>query len=158
VDLGRAGWTWLRAQSPPPYVVRALIGWSAAAAYIGAELKVEPFFIAAQSTTDRLAHLEAILRLTRDELQSRQIAFLVVVLPGRRWVEDPRTAHNAPAIMAAAQRLRVSALDASTVVRDAVLSGRRIYIPSPENNDIHYNPDGHQLIADWLSGQYEQAA
>ena len=60
--------------------------------------------------------------------------------------------------MAMAQRLGVPALDASMVVRDAVLGGNRIYIANPENNDIHYNPTGHQIIANWLKDHYDQAA
>jgi lysophospholipase L1-like esterase len=158
VDLGAAGWRWLRDQSPPPYLVRVLIGWSSAAAYIGAALNAEPYFLTAQSTAQRLVHLESILRVTRDELKARNVPFLVVVLPGRRWAEDPvRVESHAPAIMALAQRLGIPALDASTVVREAVQNGARIYMPNPENNDIHYNTTGHQVIANWLRGRYEQA-
>jgi hypothetical protein len=158
-DLGHAGFTWLRYQSPPPYLLRVLIGSSSAAAYLGAMFRAEPFFITYQSTEQRLTHLEAILRVTRDELRARNIPFLVVVLPGRRWAEDPtRSESRAPAIMAVTQRLGLPALDASMVVRDAVLSGKRIYMPNPENNDIHYNSTGHQIIADWLKGRYDQAA
>jgi len=158
-DLGRAGWTWLRYQSQQPYLVRALIGSSSAAAYLGAALMAEPFFITYQSTEQRLAHLESILRVTRDELAARKIPFLVVVLPGRRWAEDPARAENhAPAITAMAQRLGIPTLDASKVVREAVVGGQHIYMANPEHNDIHYNQTGHQMIADWLKGRYDQAA
>jgi lysophospholipase L1-like esterase len=158
-ELSRAGWTWLRDESPPPYLVRVMIGWSSAAAYLGAALKAEPFFLTSQSTEQRLAHLEAILRATRDELRARNVPLLVVVLPGRRWAEDPtRAESHAPQIMAIAQRLGIPALDASMVVREAVAGANRIYMSNPENNDIHYNPAGHQIIANWLKGRYEQAA
>lgn len=159
IDLAGAGWTWLRYESPPPYLVRALIGSSSAAAYLGAALVAEPFFITNQSMEERLAHLEAILRATRDDLQAKAVPFLVVVLPGRRWAEDPTWSdYHAPEIMAAAQRLGVAALDASAVVREAVASGKSIYLSNPESNDIHYNPTGHQVIANWLKDHYGEAA
>ena len=158
VDLGRAGWTWLRHESPPPYLARALIGWSSAAAYLSAALVVEPFFVVNQSTPQRLSHLELILRATLEELKAKGISFLVVVLPGRRWAEDPSYPdYAAPAILAAAQRVGVAAIDASTVIREAVASGTKIYMTNPENNDIHYNTTGHQIVANWLKDRYRQA-
>jgi len=147
-DLGHAGFTWLRYHTPPPYLVRALIGTSAAASYLGAALVSEPYFLMDQPLSTRLDHLEAILRSARDLLAARRIPFVVDVLPTRTWLEDRATwQHYAPSIVDVAHRLDVPVLDPSDFLRDAIVHGQPIFF---ERGDIHYNATGHTLLATWL--------
>ncbi|TMB48042.1 MAG: hypothetical protein E6J56_25745, partial [Deltaproteobacteria bacterium] len=60
-DFSRAGWAWLRDHNPPPYLLRALIGTSAAAAHIAAAMARESYLLVDQPLETRLAHLESIL-------------------------------------------------------------------------------------------------
>ena len=150
-DLGRAGLTWLRYHNPPPYLVRALIGTSSAAAYVGAAMAREPYLLVDQPTSTRLEHLEAILRSARDVLAARHIPFVVDVLPTRTWLENLQTwQHHGPAILDAAHRVDVPALDPSGPLRDAVVHGQHLFF---ENGDIHHNADGQALLATWLHEQ-----
>ena len=155
IDVARAGWSWVRMHSPPPYLIRALVEWSSAAAYAAAIFAEEPYMLAMQSTRTRLAHLEAILGTTRDLLRSRGTPLLVVVLPGRRWVRsEPGATHPAPEIVTIAQRLGIAVLDPGDALRAASRKGQELYLP---HNDIHYQPVAHALVAQWLQQRYAQA-
>jgi hypothetical protein len=147
--FGNAGFTWLRYHTPPPYLVRALIGTSSAAAYIAAAMSsLEPYFLADQPLSTRLQHLEAVLRSAKDTLAGRGIAFVVHVLPARPWLEDPGSwQHFSPSIVETARRVGVPALDSSDFFRDAVVHGQTLFF---ENGDIHFNRNGHRLLANWL--------
>jgi len=148
-DLGHAGLTWLRYHNPPPYLVRALVDTSSAAAHLAAALTLEPFFLVDQPTQTRLEHIELILRAARKELEARHIALVVDVLPARTWLETLVTwQHHAPAIVATAQRAGVPVLDASDVYRDAVVNGQKLFFDHPA--DIHFAAKGHSLLATWL--------
>lgn len=150
-DFSRAGWTWLRYHNPPPYLVRALIGTSSAAAYVGAALAREPYLLVDQPTSTRLEHLELILRSARDLLAARHIPFVVDVLPTRSWLEDQKTwQHYGPAILDVAHRVDVRTLDPAALLRDAVVHEQHLFF---ENGDIHHNADGHILLASWLHQQ-----
>jgi len=151
-DFSHAGWQWLRYHEPPPYLVRALIGSSSAAAYLGAVMAREPYFLVDQSTDTRLAHLESILRAARDALAARHIPFVVAVVPTRTWLETLATwQHYAPGILDAAQRAGVPALDGSQVFRDAVVRGQNLFFDHPA--DIHFSANGHAVWAKWLHEQ-----
>jgi hypothetical protein len=146
--LGRAGFTWLRYHTPPPYLLRAAIGSSSAAAHIAAAMNREPYFLFEQPFATRLGHLEQILRTARATLEARGIAFAVHVLPARSWLEASETwQRHGPSIVEAAQRAGVSALDTSDVLRTAVAGGQSLFF---ENRDIHFNANGHRLLAKWL--------
>lgn len=152
MDFGRAGATWLRYNSPPPYLVRALIGYSVAAAHVGAAIvhgmPSMPLAVH-QSEVTELLHLEAILRAAGEELRARQIPFVVVVLPAREWVENPtRARHRAPEIMELAQRLGLPALDASEALSESVSDGRHVFHDVP--GDPHFGIGGHEILARWL--------
>src|SRR6476661_805100 len=71
----RTAWAWLRDHNPPPYLLRALIGTSAAAAHVAAAMARESYLLADQPLETRLAHLESILRTARDALAARGVRF-----------------------------------------------------------------------------------
>ncbi|MFI5365356.1 MAG: SGNH/GDSL hydrolase family protein [Candidatus Binatia bacterium] len=148
LDLGHAGFTWLRYHNPPPYLVRALIGTSSAAAYVGAAMTLEPYFLFEQPLSARLDHLESIFRAARDLLAPRRIRFVVDVVPTRSWLETLATwQHFAPQIVAVAKRAGVEVIDGSDIFRDAATHGQDLFF---ENGDIHFNASGHALWAKWL--------
>lgn len=151
--LGHAGFTWLRYHSPPPYVVRSLIGTSSAAAYIAGAMSLEPYFLFDQPLETRLDHLEKILHSAKSLLAARSIDFVVDVLPTRSWLEDDETwQHYAPSIIEAAHRAGAATLDPADVFRDAVGRQQSLFF---ENRDIHFNADGHALWATWLHEQLQ---
>jgi hypothetical protein len=155
-DLGHAGWTWLRYHNPPPFLVRALVGTSSAAAYLAASMALEPYFLVDQPTSTRLEHLELILRSASDVLAARHIPFIVDVVPTRTWLETLATwQHHAPSILDAARRAGVPALDGSEVFRDAVVHGQNLFFEHP--SDIHFSANGHKLLATWLHEQLAAA-
>lgn len=152
VDLGQAGFTWLRYNSPPPYLIRVLMPHSYAAAHLGAAIvisgRAQPLWVK-QSEDTALQHLERILATAQDDLQKRGIAFVLVVIPDRRWVENPTTfGHVTPRILRVAERLQMPALDAWDAIADAVARGDRIFMDAAW--DPHFNAAGHALIAQWL--------
>lgn len=155
IDVTAAGWTWLRLHSPPPYLIRALVEKSSAAAYAAALFAAEPYALAMQSDQTRMAHLEAILATTRDLLRQRGLPLLVVLLPGQRWVQDdPHPTHPAPQIVALTRRLGLPILDLSDALRAAWRQGRDLYLP---NRNVHYRPAGHEVVGQWLRAHYRQA-
>jgi len=151
VDLGKAGVTWLRYNAPPPYLVRALVGRSHAAAHVAAAIintmPYHPLPIEAQPGI-KLQHLAAVLRSARDELAGRNLPFTVVVLPSRNWVEDQRAEHLAPEIVRISEALQIPVLDASQAMTTAVIDGRSAFLEAP--GDPHFSVTGHAVIAAWL--------
>jgi hypothetical protein len=155
-DFARAGWAWLRDHNPPPYLLRALVGTSAAAAHIAAAMARESYRLADQPLETRLAHLESILRSAGDLLAARRIPFVVDVVPARSWVEDGlQWQHYGPRILDVARRLGITALDGSEAFRDAAAHGQKLFF---ENGDIHFNASGHGLWARWLHGELRGVA
>ncbi len=147
-DFGGAGWAWLRDHNPPPYLLRVWIGTSAAAAYVAAAMSRESYMLADQPLETRLAHLESILRTTRDALAARGIRFVLDVVPARSWLEDgTEWQHYGPRIVDVARRLDIATLDGSEVLRHAATHGQKLFF---ENGDIHFNAAGHLLWARWL--------
>jgi hypothetical protein len=152
VDLRKAGWTWLRYNSPPPYLVRALMPYSHAAGHVAAAVVNSMAYMPRgghQPVGIALAHLESIVRSARDELRERNIAFVVVVLPSRERVEDPgRRAYHGPEILDLCRRLGVAALDPFDRLRDQLGRGERVFLPMA--NDPHFSAAGHAALASWL--------
>jgi len=147
-DFGRAGWAWLRDHNPPPYLLRVWIGTSAAAAHVAAAMSRESYMLADQPLETRLAHLESILRTTRDVLAARGIRFVLDVVPARSWIEDGMEwQHYGPRILDVARRLDIAALDGSEALRAAAAHGQKLFF---ENGDIHFNAAGHLVWARWL--------
>jgi hypothetical protein len=158
-DLHHATWTWLRYNSPPPYLLRVLIGHSAAAAYVSAVLVVTgqaSSLITPNTDEARLTHIEAIFRAARAETRARDIPFVVVVLPTRQRLEDPRRSGDggmAQALVDAAHRAGVPALDASEVVRSGMARGTPLFLGPKEQRNVHFNADGHALVGQWLHSE-----
>ncbi len=154
VDLHAAGATWLRYNSPPPFLVRAFIPYSSAAGHVAAAVVDAMTHMPRgvdQPTDVALSHLEAIVRSARDDLRERGVGFAVVVLPSRDWVEGaPRSEHLAPRIMDVCRALEVAAVDASAFLRDERLRGSRSFMPMP--TDPHFSAAGHAALAGWLHG------
>ncbi|MFN8643458.1 MAG: hypothetical protein U0802_18015 [Candidatus Binatia bacterium] len=150
-DLDRAGLEWLRYNSPPPYLLRALSDDSAAAAYLGALLVDAGHRHSLTSTAapeERLQHLGAILRTARDELAARGTVFRVVLLPGRVDAAEERdAAGELDQMIAVARELGIPALDLTPVLRAALQAGRDLFV---RPFDPHFSRDGHRLVAEWL--------
>jgi len=152
IDLRNGGATWLWYNSPPPYLVRVLIPYSAAAAHVAAAVVNNMAHMPRgvhQPIGIAMPHLESILSAARDELRQRKIAFVAVVLPSREWVEDRGgREHLAPDIIDVCRRLGVTALDASALFRDRFERGKQSFLPMA--NDPHFNAAGHAALASWL--------
>jgi len=150
-DFARAGLTWLRFHNPPPYLLRAFVATSTAAAHVAAAMAREPYFLAEQPFETRLAHLESILRSAADLTRARGTRFVVDVVPARSWVEESKDwQHSAPQILTIARRLGIDAIDGSEVFRAAASHGQTLF---PGNGDIHFNAAAHLLWAQWLHDQ-----
>ncbi|MBI3781965.1 MAG: hypothetical protein HY270_01050 [Deltaproteobacteria bacterium] len=151
VDFGKAGITWLRYNSPPPYLIRALVPYSAAAGHLAATIvnymNQMPQALV-QSEKEELQHLETILRTARDELRARHIPFVVDVLPARKWIGAAPDAHPAPGIVQVAERLELPVLDAEPIVREALAGGQQLFFDNP--TDPHFNAVAHEILARWL--------
>jgi hypothetical protein len=148
-NLEHAGLRWRSFHNPPPYLVRALIDTSAAAAYLAAALAREPYFLVDQPLQTRLEHLEAIVRAAGALLAAHHISFVVDVLPTRSWLETQAAwQHYAPSIVEAAHRAGVPVLDGSEFFRAAVIDGQSLFF---DNGDIHFNAHAHTLWATWLN-------
>ena len=155
IDLARAGFEWLHYNSPPPYLMRALVDYSAAAAYLGALMVDAGHRYSLTSTSnpnERMQHLGIILRTARDELHRRGTAFRVVILPGN--LERTGEAFDEHAqIVALAHDLGIPLLDATGVLRAAVADRRDIFV---RPFDPHFNSEGHRLIAEWLHRGWDE--
>lgn len=155
LDLSKAGSHWLLYNSPPPFLLRALIPYSSAAAFASAQI-VSGFvlqnLIEVEETNEtQLAHLEAILHATAADLARRRVPFAVAVLPSRSWVEDAASSHEAPAIADRARRAGLPTLDLSEPIHEAAKQGQVLFLP----NDPHFNQAGNEFVAGilhpWLS-------
>lgn len=154
IDFAAAGSTWLRYSSPPPFLLRALTGYSSAAAHAAAAIvnamPNKPLAVR-QSEETELQHLSVILRAARDALRARGVPFVVVVLPARTWVENPATPHATPEIIRVARDLGIPALDAGNALTTEATHGQHVFFDAP--TDPHYSAAGHAFMARWLHEQ-----
>jgi hypothetical protein len=161
IDLSRAGFEWLRYNSPPPYLVRAVIDRSSAAAYLGAAM-VEAghrYSLTAQaSPSQQMEHFATVLRTARAELNAQGTGFRVVILPPRDWVESAQPSpEQLDQVIAIGRDLGVPMIDASSVLRTAIRHGEDVFVGPRERNDPHFNPNGHRLVAEWLHRNWSAA-
>lgn len=143
------GVRWLLVNSPLPYLARVLIVWrSAAAAFLGNALDAAASRAARGSAPPSYEHLEAILATARDELASRRIPLVVVVLPQGRGIDVPGGPSDSLSrqVRRITERLAIPTLDARPTIRDALTRGANPIQP----DGSHFNPEGHRLIAAWL--------
>ncbi len=150
VELSKAGGHWLLYNSPPPFLLRLLIPYSSAAAYVSAQI-VSSFVLqnlieVEETNQTQLDHVEAILRAAAGDLGKRGVPLAVVVLPSRRWIEDANSSHEATAIAERAQKAGVPTLDLSEPIRQAADQGQVVFLP----NDTHFSQAGNELVAEHL--------
>jgi hypothetical protein len=153
-------------RSPPPYPLRVATGWSYAARHAAAAfsrfvlpLDLPGGFIRGEGegTEQGWDHFARIVARMRDELRARDIELIVDLLPNRGALEsaDPpatssyRTRRRAKEITS---RLGIRTLDAWDLFAEALQrNGSRRYFR--DEHDIHFTPEGHRLLADWLAAQ-----
>lgn len=154
LDLGKAGAHWLLYQSPPPFLLRALIPYSSAAAYLGAQV-VNGFVLQNplefnETRETQTAHLEAILKATNAELSARGVPLAVVVLPSSADVEDPDSSSSglreASEIARLARLAGIPTLELSAPLRQAASNGQSLFL----HNNSHFNEKGNEVVAGLL--------
>jgi len=150
---------WFVRVSPPPYVLRAGVRFSALAAHLAAALvqlsRHAGGATAAPDDAEPEAHLRAILRDARDELRARHIPLLVDSFPNRLVVESGRRAQagDEETMQRIARELGIVTLDAWQPLFDAVQRGGQPFSNAGGATDSHFNRTGHALIAAWLHEQ-----
>jgi hypothetical protein len=150
-DKGRLAW--LMQNSPPPYVLRAAVSFSAAAAHLSAAFVHAGRRLGYMYVRDddhvREGHLAAILRDARDELRARHIPFVVDILRDRGAVEAGTPTQNGwdDRLKQIAEEVGIVTIDTWQPLVAAVRRGDDIYM-SPQ--DPHFNSVGHRLVAAWL--------
>jgi hypothetical protein len=151
---------WLMQNSPPPYILRAAVGFSSSAAHLSAALvhtgRRLGYMYGDEDDRVREAHLAAILRDARDELQARHIPFVVDILRDRGAVEA-----GTPTQDGWDDKLEQIAKDVGIVTMDtweplvaAARRGENVYM---SKQDPHFNYAGHVLIAAWLHEELRAA-
>src|SRR5262249_13817819 len=152
-------------RSPPPYPLRVATAWSYGARHAAAafsrlvyRLDLPPNFIQPRREATDLGwdHFNLILERMRDELRARGVAFIVNLLPERFALEsiDPTSSSYRTLLRmrTVTANLGIQTLDAWDLFAQAVKrDGARRYFR--EERDIHFTPDGHRLLADWLAAQ-----
>jgi hypothetical protein len=153
----RIGLRWLVINSPLPFLGRAMIvAGSHVAAFSGAVLDGWAAQVTRADTLIQTEHLESILRTARDELRTRGIAFVVVVLPHADAIGIPGGPSDflSTQVSAIARKVGLPLLDATEVIRQALARGE-----NPIQADrSHFNEEGHWLMAKWLHEQLPAAA
>jgi hypothetical protein len=146
LDLDGVRLNWLRIISPPPYVLRALLPYSRLAAKAAASLVAGR--VSGDVSESNKATLDTIMQTAAEQLRSRGIAFVTVVLPNRP-MGDRESDSARTRMMESARKAGVPAFDAYVPVRAAMNAGVRPFLGA---DDLHFSPAGHQLMAQWLDG------
>jgi lysophospholipase L1-like esterase len=151
-------------RSPPPYPLRVATSWSYAAGYgatafsrLASAFESGAGFIRTEgeATESDWEHFREILTKVLDELPPN-VELIVNLLPTRQALEtaDPTASAAYRAGQRAAtvtKQLGIRTLDAWDVLADAVKrDGSPRYF---REHDIHFTPEGHQLLANWLETQ-----
>lgn len=149
---------WMLINSPPPYLVRALIHDSVAARWLAVASLLLPRRLGygiPDDPTTRIAHFEALLRAARDELWTLGIAFAVDLFDERRDVEhrDPLECERpVDQMRSVVRRLGIPEIETLPTLHQAVARGESIYVDRQ-----HFNPAGHALFAHLLHEQMPAA-
>jgi hypothetical protein len=161
--------TFRLSRSPPPYPLRVATSWSytarhAAAAFSRLVSRLEPRadFIRTEGEAEESGweHFAQILAQLRDELPAN-VDLIVDLLPNRQALEaaDPTDLPSYRAGQRVAQitaKLGIRTLDAWDLLANAVKrDGSHRYFR--DQNDIHFTPEGHRLVTDWLEMQLPSA-
>jgi hypothetical protein len=162
-DLSRSRLAWLMQNSPPPYALRATLRYSAFSAHAAAALVHigRRLGYAAADVGDevREAHLEAILRDARDELNARHIPLVVDIFHERQTLEsnEPSDPSDNIVMKHIAERLGIITIDTWPPLRDALGHGVQPFTNAGGPTDSHFNAAGHVRIAQWLHEALPQA-
>lgn len=154
------------AHSPPPYLLREAGGISVLAQRTALGLLALRSRVMAEARGDEVAwqHLERILRAFRDELATRRIGLVVVVLPQRAALEAfaPSVTEGFATrtrMVAMTRGLGIPALDpwdlfAASVRRE----GSARWFARAMPHDLHFSAEGHALLARWLDERLPRPA
>jgi lysophospholipase L1-like esterase len=155
-------------RSPPPFPLRVAASWSyaarhAAAAFSRLTSRLEPGaeFILSEGEASQTdwEHFTQILATLHDGLPPN-VELIVNLLPNRQALEmtDPKSSPSyraAERIAEITARFDIRTIDAWDVLATAVKrDGARRYF---RDQDIHFTPEGHRLLADWLEAQLPSA-
>ena len=145
------GVTWLLVQSPPPYVLQALLPGSMLASWTSWGLLRAGMalgFTGSEPTREKVAHLAAILRAARDETRARGAAIAVQVY-GERAGDAPAgaSAEGTELMVRIAEREGVPVLDARPALAACRASGQQPFL-----DRVHLSLVGHRATAAWMRG------
>jgi hypothetical protein len=147
---------WMARNSAPPYPLRVATDFSSAARFLDAWLvNLVPFAPPpSDERRDNWGHLEQVVRTLRDDLATRKIPLLVVVMPVR-WVLEAKQPEKLEAyqisqrLLALSRGLDIPTLDAAEPFRELVKkNGTEPYFLG--RDDVHFSADGHAALAEWL--------
>jgi hypothetical protein len=139
--------------APRPYVLQAAARFSWAASDL-----LQLFDVRPASLPEGVAwsHLSSILQAMRESLAARHASFVVCVLPSRSLLSAPapekeREMDIRRHVIELAREAGAPVLDPWTVLRARVEREgiQALVLPS----DIHFNAEGHRLMAGWLREQ-----
>jgi hypothetical protein len=153
----KSRFAWLMQNSPPLYLLRACLKFSALAAHLaGAQILIGRrlgYAVPDAGTAVRESNLTAILRDARDELSARGIALVVNTFRDRPAIESGIREDNwagESRMKRIAEELGIVTIDAWEPLRAAQERGVQLYSTWAGPRDRHFNSQGHALIANWL--------
>jgi hypothetical protein len=158
-ERGKSKFAWLMQNSPPSYVLRAALKFSALAAHLAAvEILVGRrlgYGVSDVGDGVRESHLTAILRDARDELRARDIPVIVNSFRDRPAIESGISNENLAEekMKRIAEGLGIVTLDTWEPLRTAQERGEHLYSTLAGPRDRHFNLHGHALMAAWLHQQ-----
>ena len=142
---------WLAA-SPPPFPLRVLTSVSPLAGHLASLwIRAVEWWTDVQPlpVPERVAQYRVILLALRDLVEANHAQLLVVGMPLRRPLGQPRPQ---PSAVQVARELGLDVIDADPRIQDAVLHGAPLFLAqSPV--DPHLNAAGHHVLAEWLGPQ-----
>lgn len=147
---------WFARYSAPPYPLRLATSFSFVARYLDAWLvNMVPFTAPGiDGPHDSWGHLEAVVRALRDDLATRRIPMIAVIMPVRMVLESQQPEKlEADAICRRMSEicrgLGVTTYDAADALRERVKrDGSARYFLG--RDDIHLTAEGHAVVAEWL--------
>ena len=140
--------------SPPPYLLRAVVDSSAAAAHLSAALVSLGRRLAFAYDRDELrgqAHIRVCLSAARDELMARHIPLVVDILHFTGAVQNRKSDNET--MKATAEALGIVTLDSFGPLTEALDRGEQPF----SDAGGHLNPTGHAVMAKWLHEQLPAA-
>lgn len=138
-------------RSPPPYLLRAALRFSAAAAHLAAACvqlgRSLGYTSLAGGPEVGSAHIEMILRAARDELGARHIALVADVLHYRF---DAEARLHQTTLKAIPEDLGIVTLDSWEPLIASLDRGEQPFTNAGGATDSHFSAAGHAMMAQWL--------